>query len=512
VGLSSRQVWFVVGGLLLGTFLAGMDTLVTITALPTIVGDLGGANRISWVITAYLLASTACAPIYGKLGDMWGRKRLYQFAIALFLIGSILSGLAQNVNELIGARALQGLGAGGIMSLALAIIGDVASPRERGRYQGVMGISSTAATVIGPLVGGFLVDHVSWRYIFFINLPFGAMALVAASRLRLPARPKSRVRIDIAGSLLLVSATACAILAITWGGSTYGWSSPTIIGLGMAVVVLAVWFVAHERRAREPLFPPRLFRNQVFSVASVGGFLSGIAMFGPWVIMPIFLQVVVGTTATNSGLLLLPLMVTLSVTSIISGRLVTRWGRYKVFPIVGMLFALLGFFLYATMGVGTTFFTACLFMVATGFGLGMLLQMLVTIVQGATEYRDLGVATAGVSYFRQLGGSLGTAISLSVFDDNFRRNVKGLVASAHLNASALGGSPAAIRKLAPAVRRPLIEAYARSLHVAFVYTIPPAVLALVVFLFLKEAPLSSRMPLVEGEPPTDRTILGSVPA
>ncbi len=505
-GAGSTRVWLIVGGLLLGTFLSAMDTLVVITALPTIVGDLGGSDRVAWVITAYLLTSTASAPLYGKLGDLVGRKNLYRLAIVIFLLGSVMSGLSQNLNELIGARALQGLGAGGIRSLAVAIIGDVASPRERGRYQGVMGVSAVAATIVGPLVGGFFVDHLSWRDIFFINLPLGALALAAAARLRLPTRPRLRIRVDVAGSVLLVGATACAILAITWVGSKYRWSSPAIISLGAAVVTLTMAFVLQERRAREPLFPPRLFHNRIFDVVAAGAFLTGIAMFGPWVIMPIFLQVVVGTTATNSGLLLLPLMVSLSVMSIVSGRIVSRWGRYKLFPIAGMTCALIGFSLYTTMGVGTSFATACLFMVVTGLGLGMFLQNLTTIVQGAAEYRDLGVATAGVAFFTQLGTSLGTTVSIGVFNNNFQRNVRLLLPRAHLDAGALGGSPAAIRRLAPSVQRPLVDAYARALHVAFTWTIPAAVLALVVFLFLREAPLSSHVPTFQDEHPDDRVV------
>jgi EmrB/QacA subfamily drug resistance transporter len=495
--LSSRQIWVVVAGLMVGTFPSALDVLIVITALPTIVGDLGGASHYSWIITVYLLTSIATAPLYGKLGDLVGRKRLYQVAIVIFVVGSALSGLSQNMNELIGARALQGIGAGGLGVLPMAILGDVTTPRQRPRYQGVMSINIAVATVVGPLVGGAFVDHVSWRWVFFMNIPLGAIAFVAATRLRVAAHRAAKVVLDAAGSLLIIGAAVCLLLIVTWAGSADAWTSPTILGLAAGAVALIVALVVCERRSEEPILPPRLFRIRTFIVMSTAMFFVGMAMFSPWTLMPIYFQVVTGATATNSGLLLLPLILTITVTSIVVGRLVSRWGRYKAFLVSGLAFMLLGFSLYTTIGVATPWVTTCLFMVATGLGTGMVLQLAVVIVQGAVEYRDLGVGTASVGFFQQFGGSFGTAIGLSVFNHQFISNIRTLLsarARAGLNPSAMGGSPAAIRALAPAVRHPLVEAFARSLHVGFLWVIPPAVGAFVVMLFLKEVPLIDQLP------------------
>ena len=494
---SPREIWLIVAGLMLGTFPSALDVLVVITALPTIVGDLGGASHISWVITMYLLASTATAPLYGKLGDLLGRRRLYQLAIVIFVIGSVLSGLSQNLDELIGARAIQGIGAGGLTVLPMAILGDVTTPRQRARYQGVMTVNISVATVIGPLVGGAFVDHASWRWVFFMNIPIGVVAFLATTRLRIPTRRVAKVVVDAAGSVLIIGITVCLLLIVTWAGDSDTFASPMILGLAAASIVLIALLVLSERRSREPILPPRLFRIRNFIVAGSAMFFVGMAMFSPWTLMPIFFQVVTGATATASGLLLLPLIVTLTVTSIVVGRLVTRWGRYKAFLVSGVALMLAGFCLYTTMGSGTTRLTACLFMVVTGLGTGMVLQLTMVVVQGAVEYRDLGVGTASVGLFQQLGGSFGTAIVLSVFDHQFAHNIRLLLTSSErvgLNTSALGGSPSAIRGLAPNLRHTLIEAFARSLHVGFLWVIPPAVIAFLVMLFLKEIPLADDLP------------------
>lgn len=486
---SPREIWLVVGGLLLGTFLGAMDTLVVITALPTMVGELGGRAQASWIITAYMLAVTAAAPLIGKLGDLWGRRRLYQLSVAGFIVASVLCGLAQNMNQLIVARSLQGVAGAGLGVLPMALIADIAPPRDRARYQGMMGASFTAAMFIGPVVGGFFVDHGSWRGVFFINVPFGLIALAASTTMRIPHQERVRRPIDWLGSLVLVGATLCLLLVVTLGGETYSWSSPVIVVLGAGACVLAAAFIAVERRVAEPVLPLRLFSEPNFTTLSIGALFFAMAVFGAWTLLPLFLQTVVGESATNAGLLLSPLLMASTVTSIVCGQLISRYDRSKIFPVTGMALVTVAFVLYATMGTSTGWTEVAIYEVIAGIGVGMNMQVLVIMVQGVVARRDIGVGTAAISFFRQLGGVLGSAIALSIFNAVLNDRLASTFDPGVLDAidpDAIEGSPSAIRALDAEVRDPLIGSFADALQMAFVALVPIAVVGFVVMTFLRE--------------------------
>jgi EmrB/QacA subfamily drug resistance transporter len=421
--LTRRQVQLVFIALMLAMLLAALDQTIVSTALPTIVGDLGGLSQLSWVVTAYILTSTVSAPLYGKIGDLYGRKRIFQAAIVIFLVGSALSGLSQNIGQLIAFRAIQGLGAGGLIVGAQAIIADVVSPRERGRYMGYFGAVFGLATVAGPLLGGYFVDNLSWRWVFYINLPLGALALLATALfLRLPVSHVHH-RIDYLGAALLAAGVSSLVLLTTWGGTEYAWGSAEIIGLGIAGVVLLAAFVFVERRVAEPIVPLDLFRNSVFSVSSAVGFIVGFAMFGAIVFLPQYQQIVKGVSPTTSRLLLLPLMAGLLVASIGSGQLITRYGRYKLFPITGTALMTLGLFLLSTLGPKTSQVVSSIYMAVLGLGLGLVMQVLVLAVQNSVEYRDLGTATSVSTFFRSIGGSFGVAIFGTIFNNVFKHHL-----------------------------------------------------------------------------------------
>src|SRR3954469_16934448 len=405
-----RAVLLVVSGLMLVMLLASLDQTIVSTALPTIVGELGGLEHLSWVVTAYLLAVTVVTPLYGKLGDLYGRKRVLQGALALFLVGSALCGLAQGMSELIAFRAIQGLGGGGLMVSAQAAIGDVVPPRERGKWTGLFGAVFGVSSIAGPLIGGFLTTNASWRWIFYVNLPLGAVALVVLGA-TLPGKNERVERaIDYAGTVLLAVALSALVLATTLGGTTYDWGSPFIVGLGVLFVVATAGFLSIERRAREPILPPSLFRNRVFAVTSAVGLVVGFALFGALTFLPLFQQVVRGDTPTESGLQLLPVMAGLLFTSILSGQVITRTGRYRVFPIAGTAIGVLGLLLLARLDRSTSTALAALYMLILGMGLGMVMQVLVLAVQNSVDYEQLGVATSGATLFRSIGGSLGTGM------------------------------------------------------------------------------------------------------
>lgn len=492
--LSHRQIQIVFGGLMLGMLLAALDQTVVATALPTIVGDLGGLSHLSWVVTAYLLSSTVSVPLYGKIGDQLGRKNIFQAAIVIFLVGSAMSGLSQNMMQLIGFRALQGLGAGGLMALAQAIIGDVVAPRQRGKYQGYLGAVFALASVIGPLMGGFLVDQLSWRWVFYINIPVGIVALIVTSTaLNLP-YVRIQHAIDYLGAALVAASATCFLLVTVWAGSQYAWTSPQIVGLAVAGAVLLGLFIIQESRTDEPVIPLRLWRNPVFSVASALEFIVGFAMFGAIIFLPLFLQTVQGASATNSGLLILPLMAGMMTTSIGSGRIITRTGRYKIFPILGTLLISAGLFLLSTMGVGTSSFASSAYMIVLGLGMGMIIQVMVLAVQNSVSHSDMGTATATESFMRSMGGSFGVAIFGAILANRLSYNLPrllpaGLPVGLLQVATNVTTSPAQLRSLPLPVQQAMIEAIARSVHVVFLVAAPLPLIAFVLSLLLKENPL-----------------------
>ncbi|MGW1914226.1 DHA2 family efflux MFS transporter permease subunit [Streptomyces sp. NPDC002076] len=486
----SGNVFVSIGALLLGLLLAALDQTIVSTALPTIVSDLGGLEHLSWVVTAYLLASTAATPLWGKLGDQYGRKRLFQTAIVIFLIGSALCGMAQNMGELIGFRALQGLGGGGLMVLSMAIVGDLVPPRERGRYQGLFGAVFGATSVLGPLLGGLLTQHLSWRWVFYVNLPVGVVALaVIATALHIPRRTEHHV-IDYLGTLLIASVATCLVLVASLGGTTWPWASAQIIGLAVLGVLLAVAFVAAERRAAEPVLPLKLFGIRTFSLAAVISFIVGFAMFGAMTYLPTFLQVVHGISPTLSGVYMLPMVVGLLLSSTISGQIVSRTGRWKVFPVTGTAVTAIGLLLLHRLDEHspTAGMSACFFVF--GLGLGLVMQVLVLIVQNAVSYEDLGVATSGATFFRSIGASFGVAIFGTVFagrlGDKLAAAFRGVSLPPGASANALKSDPRGIAALPPTLRPAALHAYASAITDVFLYAAPVALLGFLLAWFLKE--------------------------
>ncbi|MET9542929.1 MFS transporter [Streptomyces sp. NPDC006553] len=494
-GQSRRTVLVAIGALLLGMLLAALDQTIVSTALPTIVSELGGMEHLSWVVTAYMLASTAGTPLWGKLGDQYGRKKLFQSAIVLFLIGSALCGIAQNMPQLIAFRAIQGFGGGGLMVLSMAIVGDLVSPRERGKYQGLFGAVFGTTSVLGPLLGGVFTQQLSWRWVFYINLPIGIVALfVIAAVLHIPVR-STRHTIDYLGTFLIASVATCLVLVASLGGTTWAWDSAQIVGLAVLGAVLLVWFVRVERRAAEPVLPLKLFRIRTFSLVALISFVVGFAMFGAMTYLPTFLQVVQGVTPTMSGVHMLPMVAGLLITSTVSGQIVSRTGRWKVFPIAGTAITCLGLLLLhgLTENSSTREMSVCFFVF--GAGLGLVMQVLVLVVQNAVPYADLGVATSGATFFRSIGASFGVAVFGTIFTTRLTRSLDDVFAAATASGQDLppgigpeqvAADPRTVAALPAGLRPDVLHAYAMSITDVFLYAAPVVLVAFVVAWFLKE--------------------------
>lgn len=495
--LSHREILTVLAGLMTAMLLAALDQTIVATALPTIVGELGGLTQLSWVVTAYLLASTVSVPLYGKISDLYGRKRLFQVSIVVFVVGSVASGLAQSMGQLISFRAVQGVGAGGLLALTYAIIGDIVSPRQRGRYIGYISAVWALSSVAGPLVGGLLVDSFSWRWMFFINVPLGGIALAVTQRnFRMPFVRRSH-RIDYVGGALLSAAIIALLLVTLWGGRAFPWTSGVILGLAIVGVGSLLAFVLVERRAVEPILPLELFSDPVFRVAGALAFLVGAAMVGSIIFIPLFLQVVSGMSATSSGIILLPL-VGASVTGVISsGRLTARWGRYKVFPVTGTALMIAGMALMSTMDAATTRGRASLYMVVIGLGVGLVVPVLMLAVQNSVPTRHLGTATSSTQLLRSLGGTVGVAMFGALLNARVVGELAGNIPEG-IGTSFTAG-PEAIGQLPPAIREAVREAIAGGITGVFLLAVPLTVIAFALALFLREVPLRTTAPGAAAE-------------
>jgi EmrB/QacA subfamily drug resistance transporter len=492
--LTHKQIMIVLPGLLMTMLLAMLDQLVVGTALPRIVGDLGGVSHLSWVVTAYILASTITTPFYGKLGDMYGRKKLFVFAIVLFLIGSALSGLASSMAMLITFRALQGLGAGGLIVGAMATLGEIVPPRERGKYMSYFMVVMMLATVGGPLIGGWITQAISWRWIFYINLPLGGAALVyLIATLKLPAR-RVEHRIDYLGGILLGVVATAIILVATWGGTEYSWGSlPVMLLIVLAVVALAL-FIMVERRAAEPMLPLHVFKIRNFSLSMGLAFFVGLGLFGAMTFIPLYQQTVQGASPTVSGLLMTPMMVGSALTSVLAGALTTRTGKYKLFPILGGAVMAVGMFLLTGLNVGTTRWETAIDFSVLGLGMGLLMQMMSLIAQNSVELRDMGVATSARMFFQQMGGSLGVAAFGAVFASRLNSFMDSAAPAGSSGTLHVSGSfdPAQVTSLPPAVQQAVFHAVAHGVQAVFWAVLPASVLVFLLALFIKEVPLRGR--------------------
>ncbi|HEX7267440.1 MAG TPA: MDR family MFS transporter [Streptosporangiaceae bacterium] len=495
-----REVLIILPGLLLAIMLAMLDQLVVSTALPRIVGDLGGVTHLSWVVTAYVLAATVTTPLYGKLGDLYGRKRLLMAAIIIFLIGSALSGLSHTMDQLIAFRALQGLGAGGLLVGAIATIGDLVSPRERGQYMGYIMAAMTLAMVAGPLVGGYITDSLSWRWIFYINMPIGGAALVyLALTLQVPLR-KVKHKIDYLGAVLLAVAAASLVLLTTWGGTQYPWRSAQIMGLGAVAIAATAGFIAVERRAAEPVLPLHVFRNRNFSLVTAMSFLLGLAMFGALTFLPLYQQTVQRLSATESGLMLIPLMLGSTVTTLIAGRVTTRTGRYKALPIIGGAVMTVAMYLLTMLNVNTSLVTSGLFFVVLGVGMGFLMQITTLVAQNSVAMSDIGVASSSRTFFQQIGGSIGVSAFGAIFAHQLTSELHARMPALHLNAGGGQLNPVVVAHLPAAVKNVVFAAITHATTEVFFWAAPAAAAVFILACFLKEVPLRGRTSAEQPSP------------
>lgn len=490
--LTHRQIQTVFAGLMIGMLLSALDQTIVSTALPTIVGELGGLQHLAWIVTAYMLASTVSAPLYGKLSDLYGRRLMFQAAILIFLIGSVLAGMSRTMLHLVIFRGVQGVGAGGLMVLAQAIIGDIVTPRQRGRYQGYIGSMFALSSIIGPLLGGFFVDHLSWRWAFYVNIPLGALALVVTQKALKLSHQRRDHSIDWQGAALMGLGVTSLLLATVWGGDTYEWTSPMTLSLLAVAAVSLAGFVWVEGRAKEPILPLELFKVRVFAVGTVLAFVTGMSMFGAIIFMPLFLQVAVGVSATDSGLLLMPLMAGLLTSSITSGRLITRWGRYKVFPVAGTALMTCGYLLLATMGTQTSLLVASVYMALVGLGIGMVMQVIVLAIQNAVPGEHLGAATSAAQFFRSIGATVGVTLFGAILNARLEATLehalpKGL--SLPSDVRSLLRAPADMALLPAPVLDALRQAVAQSVTFVFAFVVPIGIVAFICALMLEELPL-----------------------